>query len=55
MILTGGQVIGSLTITNTGSTVLKFEEGQVGAVLPGDVVLAKKYGVIFIPPYLLFF
>ena len=36
--VTGGQEIGSLTITNTGSTVLRFNEGQVTAIFPGTII-----------------
>ena len=36
--VSGGQEIGSLTITNTGSTVLRFNEGQVTAIFPGTII-----------------
>lgn len=34
----GGQEVGSVTVTNAGSVVLRFNEGQAGAVLPGSVI-----------------
>lgn len=36
--VSGGQEIGSLTVTNTGSTVLRFNEGQVTAIYPGSTI-----------------
>ena len=36
--VSGGQEIGSLTITDTGSTVLRFNEGQVTAIFPGTIL-----------------
>lgn len=37
-LITGGRVIGSLTVTNTGSLILKFEGDQASAVFPGTVI-----------------
>jgi hypothetical protein len=36
--VSGGQDIGSVTITNTGSIVLRFNEGQVTPVHPGSTI-----------------
>lgn len=36
--VSGGQEIGSVTVTNTGSIVLRFNEGQVTAIYPGTVL-----------------
>lgn len=36
--VTGGQEIGSMVVTNTGSTIIRFNEGQVTAIYPGSVI-----------------
>ena len=36
VLVTGGQDVGSITVTNTGSVILRFNEGQVTPILPGS-------------------
>ncbi len=36
--VSGGQEIGSVTVTDTGSLVLRFNEGQVTAIYPGTTL-----------------
>jgi hypothetical protein len=36
--VSGGREIGSVTVTNTGSVILRFNEGQVTPIFPGTVL-----------------